>query len=1834
MGITIYGGQNSSIFNINNDIHPEIAREIYDYYNIYDNLGFNNSETDPTQKYFGGDGNSIILDHTIGGGGGNTQANSQENSGGGGGYFNGNWGNGGNGLAIIRYKFNLKDIVLDTETIQNPTNALLQYNWQNNNWELNYQAIDVSNILVDTIYTTSNILHTNIDNFSNIIKNTSNNIIDNIISSNALIYDNMNIINNTININDTNYSNYIDFVYDNTNFIGAERIISNIIDIDRLPDIPLTKFNNLDIDIIYSPKVNDSIIFDTNFYLSNINFTSLDVNDDDNQYTEYIILKHNNINDNVTKTIYNLQFQLNTNIDILIVGGGGGGGGNASHSGGGGGGSYILVENIEIELNKKYEIIVGAGGSESNDGHITSAFGLIANGGKAGNSQVSGTEYLKGIGGIGGIPDITNKFPETISRKVYHTPPKIVELVYDFTPYNDLDSWRDYASSIGANTNATHMTNTEGLVWLLNGNSYPAWLILNNLPPVQDYDTITITYSVIKNYTVDYIPGPQDEQVFIHISLNDFDNMSMVPMGNSMHEVTINNIANDVDSTGSMYNNELHINIHSENQQIKVYLNPDLKITFSKQTNFTIFNPPIFISSGGNGGSIDSTNVNDIIYTLPNSGNASGTFINDNDNREYYWGGGGGFGTNSTINSIENLPDGGEGGGGAGAFNSDISTFKSSNGNSYDNETLTLDRGILNGLSGSINSGGGGGGASLNGEGGGKGGGGGSGIVIIKINSNIKPQENKNKKAYVSYNFNLDRWEMNSLDLLNLDINIDDIHETIKTSSNEVIDYVNSLFQREEYQYIIVPPNTVTSDSIVNHAIYSYNIFGYGGKSSNLTPWDPSLPLPDSQGLITIPYEGYTNPDNIYYKKLIHGNKFALQSITNSNIADNSISANKLYGTISGSKLKDLSINYTDITGNINGHVKIIKDSSSSDLINVSSFNNITIDIELLDLTSEYNFTGLANIISNDDLIKIPINKLNNTNIYLSNIDFSQNYDGTTYIVSHTNDINIDYFENININVSNILDFGNADFKINNVIMNGIIDKNNFENIYIHNSNLDVDTLTNTSVYLFGEEKITPNYIKNLSLSANQIATGADFVSSLDVTLILDGQKLDPALLSEIRITPQDISFIENSLRVELVTSYLDTNDNLIDDKLNPRLLSNLIISPSDLSNINDYSVKLSNVIIDTSLEKIHPDIIGEVTLSPSDLSNINNYSVKLSNVIINTGETAEEKINPDLIASLTMTPDQFNNFGSFQSVKLEGLLDNSINPSLINHNSVTINANHIKTGINPDTGNVFKLPENMIYNFPDNSIDPTLIPENIIIYGSNIDVLSGNKLDSVIIEGNIKSSIIGDNATISSSATIIDDGYISGRVHIEASINTSIIKNAVIHNGDNIVYTGTKIQRTEIFGDLDSEFIGNAEIRINNDTNIIGDTKFTGTTSLYGNVDSKYIQNAIIDLNDANTSLIDGTFITGDVTITGIVDSSHINPNNGVRIDIQDGHFNGSNLANESIPYTKLSSNLNIYVDEIKFSNGTSFTSAISDDLYSKSEIDTRFVSNNYYNTTLAPIFDNNMIKLLLYNGTSLDNFILPIYKNILNELTISTYNPFYSLQNNKSIIEIKSNNDNANISIVSFNNTELDKIGNQTLWDNVGGSYFKVNSGRLCFVLNNTDNTFELSNTSNLSYKPLYVPQLIFADGTTMNTSAITMLNSENQLIMNNSESGYTYSDNQVTGEGFIHCNGIHAEFDITAFSSTTKSDINLKKNINKLDYNNELLQLNPVTFDWKDKNKSNTSNVGFIAQEVEKILPCLVKDGLDNYKSVNYVSLIPYLIKHIQTLEERIKKLETKD
>ena len=96
------------------------------------------------------------------------------------------------------------------------------------------------------------------------------------------------------------------------------------------------------------------------------------------------------------------------------------------------------------------------------------------------------------------------------------------------------------------------------------------------------------------------------------------------------------------------------------------------------------------------------------------------------------------------------------------------------------------------------------------------------------------------------------------------------------------------------------------------------------------------------------------------------------------------------------------------------------------------------------------------------------------------------------------------------------------------------------------------------------------------------------------------------------------------------------------------------------------------------------------------------------------------------------------------------------------------------------------------------------------------------------------------------------------------------------------------------------------------------------------------------------------------------------------------------------------------------------------------------------------------------------------------------------------------------------------------------------------------------------------------------------------------------------------------------ITAIDFNTTSDQNLKTNIKPVQSSlSKLLQLNGVTFDWKDTNKPA---IGVIAQEVEKIFPELVSQNL-NHKTVKYNGLIGVLIEAVKELSAKVEKLENK-
>lgn len=113
-----------------------------------------------------------------------------------------------------------------------------------------------------------------------------------------------------------------------------------------------------------------------------------------------------------------------------------------------------------------------------------------------------------------------------------------------------------------------------------------------------------------------------------------------------------------------------------------------------------------------------------------------------------------------------------------------------------------------------------------------------------------------------------------------------------------------------------------------------------------------------------------------------------------------------------------------------------------------------------------------------------------------------------------------------------------------------------------------------------------------------------------------------------------------------------------------------------------------------------------------------------------------------------------------------------------------------------------------------------------------------------------------------------------------------------------------------------------------------------------------------------------------------------------------------------------------------------------------------------------------------------------------------------------------------------------------------------------------------------------------------------------------------------------------------DIIANSIAGSSDARFKSNINPIENSlQKVQQLRGVTFDWKteefpERAFSDNRALGFIAQEVEKVLPEVVQTEktAEGYKSVQYDKVVALLVeaikeqqKQIEVLQKEIKKIK---
>jgi len=138
----------------------------------------------------------------------------------------------------------------------------------------------------------------------------------------------------------------------------------------------------------------------------------------------------------------------------------------------------------------------------------------------------------------------------------------------------------------------------------------------------------------------------------------------------------------------------------------------------------------------------------------------------------------------------------------------------------------------------------------------------------------------------------------------------------------------------------------------------------------------------------------------------------------------------------------------------------------------------------------------------------------------------------------------------------------------------------------------------------------------------------------------------------------------------------------------------------------------------------------------------------------------------------------------------------------------------------------------------------------------------------------------------------------------------------------------------------------------------------------------------------------------------------------------------------------------------------------------------------------------------------------------------------------------------------------------------------------------------------------------------------------NATNQIVIGYNATGT--GDNTVQ-LGNTSITDVHTSGDVNAVAFNTSSDKRLKTNIAPLKVAlAKVLKLNPVQYEKKralDAKEYTLNEMGFLAQDVQKILPNVVKEGEDKDKllSVNYIEIIPVLTKAIQEQQAQIEALQ---
>jgi hypothetical protein len=201
-----------------------------------------------------------------------------------------------------------------------------------------------------------------------------------------------------------------------------------------------------------------------------------------------------------------------------------------------------------------------------------------------------------------------------------------------------------------------------------------------------------------------------------------------------------------------------------------------------------------------------------------------------------------------------------------------------------------------------------------------------------------------------------------------------------------------------------------------------------------------------------------------------------------------------------------------------------------------------------------------------------------------------------------------------------------------------------------------------------------------------------------------------------------------------------------------------------------------------------------------------------------------------------------------------------------------------------------------------------------------------------------------------------------------------------------------------------------------------------------------------------------------------------------------------------------------------------------------------------------------------------------------------------------------------NAEGTINSTQNTNITSINTLAT-----AAYGKANAEG---TINSTQNTW-ITNTDTLARAAYTAAN---SATSTTQTSGIQTNASYFPIFVNSNNA--TATAETLNSHGSLAYNPSTGTLSATVFSAT--SDETLKENIKTIeDPINTIMQLRGVTYTWKN---TKEESMGVIAQEVEKVLPMVVRET-EKKKTVDYQNIIGLLIEAIKEQQKQINELKRK-